>query len=88
VNAAALDPKRLEKQPAIVAVKKRFGIADDLIQAFFPPYIYVNHNVQRERGQNPIEVQRAASDELNKMDGVWLAVPSGNLDEDRFRTRL
>jgi len=80
-NAAPLDPKTLEKRPGVEAVKKKFGITNDLIQAFFPPYIYLNHDVLRGGGQNLAEVQRAVCDELTKMDGVWLAVPSGDLTE-------
>src|SRR5580698_1188898 len=65
-NAAPLDPKTLEKRPGVEAVKKKFGITNDLIQAFFPPYIYLNHDVLRGGGQNLAEVQRAVCDELTK----------------------
>ncbi len=53
-NAVSLDPKTLENQPGVEAAKKKFGIANDLIQAFFPPYIYLNHEVVRERGQKSL----------------------------------
>jgi hypothetical protein len=39
-----LDPKTLEKQPAIVALKKIFKIDKELIKAFYPPYIYLNRD--------------------------------------------
>jgi predicted AlkP superfamily pyrophosphatase or phosphodiesterase len=73
----ALDPKRLEKQPAIESVKKKFGIDKELIQSYFQPYLYLNHDVLRERGLNEVEVERAVAVELEKVDGVWLASPSG-----------
>jgi predicted AlkP superfamily pyrophosphatase or phosphodiesterase len=78
-NAAALDPKALEQQPAIKAMKKRFGIDADIIQAYFPPYIYLNHDVLQKHGLNFADVELAVADELNKLDGVWLAVPSAEL---------
>jgi len=83
-NPDALDPKALEKQPAIEALKKRFGIANDLIKAYFPPYVYLNRDVLRERGLNPTDVERAIADELEKIDGVWLAVASGDLVRGSF----
>ena len=75
-NPNALDPKTLEKQPAIVALKKKFGIDKELIQAYFPPYVYLNHDVMRERGLKQAEVERAVAAELEKIDGVWLAAPA------------
>jgi predicted AlkP superfamily pyrophosphatase or phosphodiesterase len=78
-NPAALDPKALEKRPAIEEVKKKFGIQGELIQAYFQPYLYLNHDVLRQRGVNPAEVERAVAGELEKLDGVWQAVPSSTL---------
>ena len=80
-NPDTLDPKRLEKLPAIEAVKKKFGIDKELIQSFFQPYVYLNHDVLRERGLNQAEVERAVAVELEKLDGVWLASPSSALAE-------
>ncbi len=78
-NPNTLDPETLEKLPAIEAVKKKFGINKKLIQAFFQPYVYLNHEVLRERGLNQTEVERAVAVELEKLDGVWLASPSSAL---------
>jgi predicted AlkP superfamily pyrophosphatase or phosphodiesterase len=80
-NPSILDPKTLEKLPAIEAVKKRFGINKEFIQAFFNPYVYLNHEVLRERGLNWTDVERAVAVELEKLDGVWLASPSSALAE-------
>jgi predicted AlkP superfamily pyrophosphatase or phosphodiesterase len=77
----ALDPKTLEKQPAIESLKKKFGIDKELIQSYFQPYVYLNHDALRERGLNQAEVERAVAVELEKIDGVWLALPSSALAE-------
>jgi predicted AlkP superfamily pyrophosphatase or phosphodiesterase len=76
LESTVLDPKKLEKQPAIEAVKKKFGIDKDLIQAYFQPYIYLNHDVLHERGLDEAEVARAIAVELEKLDGIWKAAPS------------
>jgi predicted AlkP superfamily pyrophosphatase or phosphodiesterase len=76
-----LDPKMLEKQPGIEFVKKKFGIEKELIQSYFQPYLYLNHDVLREKGLNQAEVERAVAVELEKLDGVWLASPSSAIAE-------
>jgi Type I phosphodiesterase / nucleotide pyrophosphatase len=76
-----LNPKKLEQIPAIQAVKKRFKIEGELIQSYFQPYIYLNHDVLRERGLNQAEVERAVAAELQKLDGIWLAASSSALVE-------
>ena len=83
-DATQLDPKRLEQRPAIESIKRRFGIDKDLIQAFFPPYIYLNRAAIEERAANATEVQRVVADELQRMEGVWLAIPSGALADGSF----
>jgi predicted AlkP superfamily pyrophosphatase or phosphodiesterase len=76
-----LNPKKLEQIPAIQAVKQRFKIEGELIQSYFQPYIYLNHDVLRERGLNQAEVERAVAAELQKLDGIWLAASSSALVE-------
>lgn len=80
----ALDPKTLEKQPAIEALKKKLGIDKELIQSYFQPYVYLNHEVVQERGLNLAEVERTVAAELEKIDGIWLAAPSSALAEGAF----
>ena len=80
----ALDPKTLEKQPAIEALKKKLGIDKELIQSYFQPYVYLNHDVLQERGLNLAEVERTVAAELEKIDGIWLAAPSSALADGAF----
>jgi predicted AlkP superfamily pyrophosphatase or phosphodiesterase len=81
LDSKVLDPKTLEKLPAIEAVKKKFGIDKDLIQAYFQPYIYLNHDVLHERGLDEAEVTRAIAIEVEKLDGIWRAAPSSAFAE-------
>jgi predicted AlkP superfamily pyrophosphatase or phosphodiesterase len=80
----ALYPQTLEKQPAIEALKKKLGIDKELIQSYFQPYVYLNHEVMQERGLNLAEVERAVATELEKIDGIWLAAPSSALADGAF----
>ena len=80
----ALDPKTLEKLPAIEALKKKLGINRELIQSYFQSYVYLNHEVVQERGLNLAEVERTVAAELEKIDGIWLAAPSSALANGAF----
>jgi predicted AlkP superfamily pyrophosphatase or phosphodiesterase len=83
-NPDALDPKTLESRPAIEALKRKFGIDKELIQSYFQPYVYLNHDVLRRRGLNQAEVERAVAAELENIDGIWLAAPSSDLANGSF----
>jgi predicted AlkP superfamily pyrophosphatase or phosphodiesterase len=69
-----VSPDRLDKEPAIAALKQQFGIGQDLIQSYFPPYLYLNREVIREKGLDQGEVERAVARHLMEVKGIALAV--------------
>jgi predicted AlkP superfamily pyrophosphatase or phosphodiesterase len=73
------EPDAIDRQPAIAALKKRFGIGEELIETYFHPYLYLNHEVIREHGLDQLEVERAVATELMNFPGISLAVSSGTL---------
>ncbi|WP_455365616.1 alkaline phosphatase family protein [Kaarinaea lacus] len=75
-NAHYFDTKSLDKTPAIATLKKKFGIGEDLIEAYFQPYVYLNQALIREKGLDQAEVERIVAEELMKFDGVAAAVSS------------
>jgi len=88
-NAFYFDVDELDKTPAITALKKRFGVGEELIEAFFQPYLYLNHELIREKKLDLAEVEAAIVDELMKFEGVAYAVSSsalqlGNLPDTRM----
>jgi predicted AlkP superfamily pyrophosphatase or phosphodiesterase len=70
------DTDALDKAPAIAALKKQFGIAEELIEAYHQPYVYLNRDLIGEKGLDQAEVERAVAEELVKFDGVAAAVSS------------
>ncbi|MGD8640402.1 MAG: alkaline phosphatase family protein [Gammaproteobacteria bacterium] len=78
-NAHYFDTKALDKTPAIAALKKKFGIGEELIEAYFQPYVYLNHNLIRKKGLDQAEVEKVVAEELMKFDGVSAAVSSAAL---------
>ncbi len=75
-KAFYFDTDALDKTPAISALKKQFGIGEELIEAYFHPYIYLNHDLIRERGFDQGVVEQAIAAELKKFKGVAYAVSS------------
>jgi len=83
-QARYFDPGELDKAPAIVALKKKFGIGDELIEAYFHPYLYLDHDLIRARGLDRATVEQAVATELLKFDGVAYAVSSTALQTGRL----
>lgn len=78
-SAHYFDVEGLDKTPAIAALKHKFGIGEELIQAFFQPYVYLNHDLIREKGLDLAEVEAAVAAELAAFDGVAAAISSSAL---------
>ncbi|MCG6967483.1 MAG: alkaline phosphatase family protein [Chromatiaceae bacterium] len=75
-EARYFDTKALDKAPAIEALKAKFGIAEELIEAYFQPYVYLDRDLIRAKGLDQAAVERAVAEELEKFDGVAAAVSS------------
>jgi len=88
-NAFYFDTEALDKTPAIMALKKRFGMGEELIEAYFHPYLYLNHDLIRKKKLDRAEVEQAIVSELKKFKGVAYAISStalqsGNLPDTEF----
>jgi arylsulfatase A-like enzyme len=75
-NARYFDTRALDRTPAITALKNQFGIGEELIKAYFHPYIYLNRHLIRKKGLDQAVVENAVAAELKKFDGVADAVSS------------
>ena len=73
-------PKMWDKSAGIKALKKRFSLGESLIKTYFHPYIYLDRALIAKKGLSLAEVQKAVAFELDKLDGVALAVTSTDLD--------
>jgi Type I phosphodiesterase / nucleotide pyrophosphatase len=79
IPAKYLTPEKWDKEPAIKALKQKFGIGKELIQLYSQPYVYLNREVIRNKGLEQAVVEKAVVDELMKFEGVALAVSSSAL---------
>lgn len=81
MDAKYVKPDQWDKDPAIKALKQKFGLGQELIHSYSHPYIYLNREVVRRSGLDQAKVEKAVADALMKFDGVALAVPSTALAE-------
>ena len=78
-DAHYFDTRGLDKKPAIAALKRRFGVGEELIEAFFQPYVYLNRELIADKGLDQTQVEAAVAAELVRFDGVAAAVSSSAL---------
>jgi predicted AlkP superfamily pyrophosphatase or phosphodiesterase len=78
-----IDPASFDKTAAIESLKSQFGIGEELITTYFHPYVYLNRELIKQRGLDQGLVERAVADELNRFDGIALAVSSSALREGK-----
>jgi len=74
-----LTPQRVDEEPIIEALKRRFGIAQGLFIVYRHPYVYLDREVIAGRGLSLEETELALATELMKIDGIAAAVPSSEL---------
>jgi predicted AlkP superfamily pyrophosphatase or phosphodiesterase len=82
-EASYVDPAKWDKSAGIGKLKKRFGIGEELIQAFSAPYVYLNRDLIRSKGLDKADVEAAVAEEMVKFEGVSLAVSSTALMQGR-----
>ena len=87
-KAHYFDTEALDKAPAIAALKKQYGMGEELIEAYFHPYLYLNHDLIRTKGLDRAKVEKTVAAELLKFDGVAYAVSSAALRTDSLPDNL
>jgi len=75
-NAHYIDTAAWDRESAIQTLKKQFGLGEELIQAYYPPYVYLNRKLIAEKGLDQALLENAVAAELLKLDGVAAAVSS------------
>ena len=81
IEANYVDPDSWDKAAGIEKLKKEFGIGKELIQAYNPPYIYLDQKIIKEKGLDLARVEQVVAEEIMKFKGVSYAVSSIDLME-------
>jgi len=83
IEAGYVQPHSWDKETGIENLKEEFGIGEELILDFNPPYVYLNRKLIDEQGLEQSVVEDAVAEELMKFEGVSMAVSSTALMEGR-----
>ena len=83
-EAQYVDPESWDKTAGIDSLKKKFGIGEELINIYFHPYLYLDHDVIRENGLNLSDVQAAVAKELTNFEGVAFAISSSAIESGQL----
>ncbi len=84
IESGYVSPEEWDKEPSIEKLKKQFGIGEELIHEFFPPYLYLNEKVIAEKGLDLYEVEKAVAKEIMGIKGVALAVSRYELEHNQL----
>jgi predicted AlkP superfamily pyrophosphatase or phosphodiesterase len=71
--------ENVDKTEGIAALKAEFGVAKELVDQFFQPYFYLNHEAIAELDLDISVVARRVAEELRKLPGIAYAVSSYDL---------
>ncbi|WP_454440610.1 alkaline phosphatase family protein [Vibrio bathopelagicus] len=79
----------LEKSGTFEKAKARFGVGDELFEAFENPNFYLDHKVIQQHKLDLSEVQQFLSQELNKIEGIEFAFTANAIETGRLpNTRI
>ena len=84
IQAGYVEPKSWNKQPALAALKKQFGIDKELIIGYDHPYVYLNREVIKEYNLDLRQVEQAVAKELLQFEGIAQAISSSALRESNL----
>ncbi len=76
VDAGYVALAKLNNSSSFDKLKKRFGVGEELIKTYFPPYVYLDRELIKRKGLNLLEVEQAVANEIIKIDGVASAISS------------
>jgi predicted AlkP superfamily pyrophosphatase or phosphodiesterase len=76
IEAQTFEFGEIDKQPAIEALRREFGVAEELIASFSQPYVYLDDAVLEERDLDKAIVAAGVARELAKLPGISYALSS------------
>ena len=82
ISAGYVKPDEWDRAKAITALKRELGVAEELIERYAHPYVYLNKSVIAEHNLDPSVVEVAVAKALIQFEGVSMAVSSTALSQD------
>ncbi|GEA51382.1 alkaline phosphatase family protein [Vibrio inusitatus NBRC 102082] len=83
-RAKYFDKKTLLTDNLKQRLKSEFGVGEEIFRLYAQPYVYLNHEVVKEKKINLSELQTMISEEAMKIEGVAYAVTSSDVATGRL----
>jgi len=80
METSVVAPKEWDKSAGMTKLKRQFGFDKELIKSYFHPYLYLDRELIARRKLSLAQVQEAVAIEIDKLDGVAVAVTSSDLE--------
>ena len=74
IEAGYVEPKSWDKQPALSALKKEFGIDKELIVGYDHPYVYLDRDTIEQKNLDLAQVEKAVAAQLIQFEGIAQAM--------------
>jgi len=84
MDTTRLSPERVEAEPLFTALKKQFGIGEELIKIYYHPYIYLDRKLIAEKGLDRLEVEKVVAEEILKLPGIAAAISTLALQKQNY----
>lgn len=84
MKSKVVSPDGWDVSPGLQALKRQFGIDKKLIKTYFHPYLYLDRELIARRKLSLAQVQTAVAKEVEKLDGVALAITSSDIEANNI----
>ena len=84
MESKVVSPDGWDVSPGLQALKRQFGIDKKLIKTYFHPYLYLDRDLIKRRKLSLAQVQKAVAKEVEKLDGVALAITSTDIESNNI----
>lgn len=84
IDAGYVSISKLNNAASETVLKKHFGVGKELIKTYFPPYVYLNHELIKRKGLSAEKVEQVIANELLKIKGVDTAILSSAIRENKL----
>ncbi len=81
LDGGHVDPAQVAAPPGLDALEERFGSSADLIESYFPPYVFLDRDLIRQRELSAAEVEGAIAALIEGVPGVHSVIASHELIE-------
>ncbi|GAB3528796.1 alkaline phosphatase family protein [Photobacterium alginatilyticum] len=83
-NAGYFDKSTIVNNDLKKRLQEEFGLPENVVRLYAQPYIYLDHQLIKDKGIELADVQAAVAEEMTKIKGIAYAVTSRDIETNRI----